>query len=136
LSGAASGRLQVIIPYATVEPVKKALSSPPRQSGSVDERMSALLAREVQQVEVELKAEIGRARLPFSQLLELAVGDLITLDQNESSPIPIYVEGKKKLTGWPRVSSGSMAVVIEQIPSLPKRGRSGAPPKRDGITPA
>lgn len=136
LSGAASGRLQVIIPYATVEPVKKALSSPPRQSGSVDERMSALLAREVQQVEVELKAEIGRARLPFSQLLELAVGDLITLDQNESSPIPIYVEGKKKLTGWPRVSSGSMAVVIEQVPSLPKRGRSGVPPKRDGITPA
>lgn len=136
LSGAASGRLQVIIPYATVEPVKKALSSPPRQSGSIDERMSALLAREVQQVEVELRAEIGRARLPFSQLLELAVGDLITLDQNESSPIPIYVEGKRKLTGWPRVSSGSMAVVIEQVPTTTKRGKSGAPTKRDGITSA
>ncbi|MDX2022664.1 MAG: FliM/FliN family flagellar motor switch protein [Deltaproteobacteria bacterium] len=134
LSGAASGRLQVIIPYATVEPVKKALSSPPRQSGAVDERMSALLAREISQVEVEMRAEIGRARLPFSQLLELQVGDLITLDQNESAPIPIYIEGKRKLTGWPRVSSGSMAVVIEQAPTLPKR-KSGLP-KRDGTTPA
>ena len=31
LSGAAPGRLQMIIPYATIEPVKKFLSSPPRQ---------------------------------------------------------------------------------------------------------
>lgn len=145
LSGAATGRLQVIIPYSTVEPVKKALSSPPRQSGSIDQRMAALLAREVSQVEVELRAEIGRARLPFSQLLELQVGDLITLDQNEGSPIPIYVQGKKKMTAWPRISSGSMALVIEQAITAPgkekpevARSKSSPGPaaKRDGTAPA
>lgn len=114
LSGAASGRLQVFIPYATVEPVKKLLTSPPRPSGGVDARFQKAFKRELTQVDVELRAELGRARMPFSKLLELQVGDLLVLDSNEASPVPVFVQGRKKMTGWPRVVNGSMGVVIEQ----------------------
>lgn len=114
LSGAASGRLQVFIPYATVEPVKKLLTSPPRPTGGVDARFQKALRRELSQVDVELRAELGRTRMPFAKLLELKVGDLLVLDSNEASPVPIHVQDRKKMSGWPRVVNGSMGVVIEQ----------------------
>lgn len=114
LSGAATGRLQIMIPYAAVEAVKKLLMSPPRPSGGVDARFQAALLRELSAVEVELRAEIGRTRLSLGRLLELKVGDLLVLDSNESAPVPIEVQGRRKMTGWPRVVSGSMGVVLEE----------------------
>ncbi len=135
MSGAATGRLQIAIPYATVEPVKKMLSSPIRASGSVDMRFSAALARELEHVTVEVRAEIGKTKLSFSRLLELKVGDLITLDGSESAPLPIYVEGRRKLSGVPRVMGGSMAVVIEQD----IKGEQGTPAQRKaagGVAPS
>jgi flagellar motor switch protein FliM len=114
LSGAATGKVQVAIPYATVEPVKKLLASPIRHSGNVDVRFSAALARELEHVGGELRAEIGKTKLSFSRLLELKVGDLVTLDGSEAAPLPIYVQGRRKMTGVPRVMGGSLAVVIDK----------------------
>jgi flagellar motor switch protein FliM len=114
ISGATAGRLQVVIPYATVEPVKKMLASPPRQNGAQDASFGARLARELFEVKVGVRAEIGRAKLSFSRLLELKVGDLIALDGSESAPLPLYVQGRRKMTGVPRVVGGNLAVVVEQ----------------------
>ncbi|HVR61764.1 MAG TPA: FliM/FliN family flagellar motor switch protein [Polyangia bacterium] len=124
ISGAATGRLQIAIPYATVEPVKKSLTSPPRAGSSVDVRFAAALAKEMEGVRVQVRVEMGRTRINFSRLLELQVGDLLVLDASESSPLPIYVQGRKKMAGTPRVVSGSLAVVLEG--GL----RSAAPPEQ------
>jgi flagellar motor switch protein FliM len=114
VAGAAAGRLQIAIPYATVEPVKKSLTSPPRPGSSVDERFSTALARDLENVTVELRVEMGRAEVAFSRMLDLDVGDLLVLDRSESSPLPIFVQGRHKLQGTPRVIGGSLAVVVEQ----------------------
>jgi len=113
VSGAVTGRLQVAIPYATVEPVKKLLTSPPRPGSSVDARFSTALAREIENVSVELRVEMGRTNLNFSKMLDLKVGDLLILDGGESSPLPVYVQGRKKLSGSPRVAGGSLAVMLD-----------------------
>ena len=52
--------------------------------------------------------------MTFSRLLELKAGDLLMLDGSETSPLPIYIQGRRKMTGLPRVVGGSMAVVVEQ----------------------
>jgi flagellar motor switch protein FliM len=114
LTGAVSGRLQIAIPYATVEPVKKMLTSPPRQGSSVDQRFSAALGKDLENVDVEVRVEMGRATLTFSKLLDLKIGDLLVLDGSESSPLPIYVQGRRKLSGAPRVAGGSLAVVVDK----------------------
>lgn len=133
LTGAAVGRMQVVIPYATVEPVKRLLMSPPRPSGGVDERFQRAFKRELGDVEVEMRAELGRTRLSFSRLLDLKPGDLLVLDSNESSPVPVYVQGRKKMTAWPRVVNGSMGVVVEQPVDEDKGGgKHGAPGDRRG----
>jgi flagellar motor switch protein FliM len=114
LAGAVSGRLQIAIPYATVEPVKKMLTSPPRPGSSVDARFSAALAKDLENVGVELRVEMGKTCLTFSKLLDLKVGDLLVLEGSESSPLPVYVQGRRKLTGSPRVAGGSLAVVLDR----------------------
>ena len=113
VGGAVTGRLQIAIPYATVEPIKKLLTSPPRPAVNVDAKFSTELARDLQNVPVEVRVEMGRTVVSFSKMLDLKVGDLMILEASESSPLPIYVQGRRKMTGSPRVAGGSMAVVLD-----------------------
>lgn len=131
LAGAIGGRVLLVIPYAAVEPVKKLLSAPPRLGGGSDgdARFSIALARELESAEVALRVEIGRRRLNLSELMSLEVGTVMTLDRSESSPLPIFVEGRLKMTGMPRVVGGSLAVVVDQAlasPGSPARETAGA----------
>jgi flagellar motor switch protein FliM len=113
ITGPIDGRLQFAIPYATVEPAKKMLTSPPRLGGGQrDQRFSKALARELEGVEVELHVEIGHRTLSVAELLELAVGDVLTLNTSETAPLPVFVQGRHKMTAAPRVVGGGMAVEI------------------------
>jgi flagellar motor switch protein FliM len=124
LTGAINGRLQVAIPYASVEPAKKALTAPPRMAGGGDARFAAALSAELTQVEADVCAVLGRTHVPFSRLLELAVGDVLMLSTNEGEPIPVLVQGRPKLTGLPRVVSGNLAVEITGEVGAAKPGPS------------
>lgn len=119
LKGGIEGRLQLVIPYAAVESAKQKLSSPRRLSQRADERFAIALAREVEQVTVEICGIYGRTRLPFSKLLDLAAGDVLLLDTDEGRPLPVLVQGREKLTGSPTLSGGSMAMVVEQTLRAP-----------------
>jgi flagellar motor switch protein FliM len=139
LTGTLSGRLQVVIPYAAVEPAKKLLASPPRLGGGNsdgDARFSAALARELAEVQVELRVEIGRRTLNLSELMGLEAGAVLTLSSNESAPLPVYVEGRLKAMGSPRVVSGSMAVALDRaIGTDPHRPEKTPSPETVGGLP-
>jgi flagellar motor switch protein FliM len=122
-----SGRLQIAIPYATVEPVKKLLTSPPRPGSSVDARFSAALAKDLENVPVEIRVEMGRTTLSFSRLLDLKVGDLLVLEASEASPLPVYVQGRRKLSGSPRVAGGSLAVALDKGLSAGRPTKASSP---------
>jgi flagellar motor switch protein FliM len=112
ITGAIDGRLQIAVPYSTVEPAKKLLTSPPRLGGQRDQRFSVALARELEGVEVELRVQIGRRKISVSELLEMAVGEVLTLNTSESAPLPVFVQGRPKMTAAPRVVGGGMAIEI------------------------
>jgi flagellar motor switch protein FliM len=114
MKGGIEGRLQLIIPYAAVESAKQKLSSPRRLSQRADERFADALAREVEQVTVELRGIYGRTRIPFAKLLELNAGDVLLLDSDEGRPLPVIVQGREKLSGTPTLSGGNLAVVLDQ----------------------
>jgi flagellar motor switch protein FliM len=114
ISGAITGRMQLTIPFAAVEPAKKLLSDPPRIHSGGDLRFTDSLCQQLSQVKVELCAQLGRTVLPLSRLLALEVGDVLTLDTEEGHPIPIFVEGREKFAGMPRAAGGSHAVVLER----------------------
>jgi flagellar motor switch protein FliM len=114
MKGGIEGRLQLIIPYAAVESAKQKLSSPRRLSQRADERFADALAREVEQVTVELRGIYGRTRIPFARLLDLNAGDVLLLDSDEGRPLPVIVQGREKLSGTPTLSGGNLAVVLDQ----------------------
>jgi flagellar motor switch protein FliM len=119
MKGGIEGRLQLVIPYAAVESAKQKLASPRRLSQRADERFAQALAREVEQVTVEVRGIYGRARIPFAKLLDLAKGDVLLLDTDEGKPVPVVVQGREKMLGTPTISGGSLAVVIEQTIRAP-----------------
>jgi flagellar motor switch protein FliM len=114
LKGGIEGRLQLVIPYAAVESAKQKLCSPRRLSQRADERFADALAREVEQVAVEIRGIYGRTKIPFAKLLDLQQGDVLLLDSDEGKPIPVIVQGREKLRGSPTVSGGSLALVLDQ----------------------
>lgn len=112
VTGGLDGKLMVAIPYSAVEPAKKLLTSPPRLGGQRDAKFSQALAREIEAVEIEVKVEIGHRSIQLGDLLELKVGDVLTLNTSEGSPLPVFVQGRQKMTGTPRVVGGGMAIEI------------------------
>lgn len=113
VSGAMTGRIQLAIPFAAVEPVKKLLSSPPRVSSGGDLRFTTRLAEELDQVQVEVAVLLGQTTQALREVLDLEVGDVLTLGTDEGSPVPVLLEGKPKLLGHPHVVGGSHAVVLD-----------------------
>jgi flagellar motor switch protein FliM len=129
VTGSLEGKLVLAIPYSAVEPAKKALTSPPRLGGQRDAKFSQALGREIEAVEVEIRVEIGRRSLNLADLVELKIGDIITLNTNEGSPLPVFVQGRQKMTASPRVVGGGMAVeILKGIapPSHPARAARAA----------
>jgi flagellar motor switch protein FliM len=113
LTGGLTGRLQLALPFSAVESAKKLLSSPPRLNSNSDRRFASALSRELEQVNVELRSVLGKTQLKLQKVLDLELGDVLLLDSSEESPLPIFVEGRQKLTGRPSVSGGAMALVLD-----------------------
>lgn len=125
ISGGLEGSMQLVIPYSAVEPAKDRLSAPRRLLQRNDDQSSSLIARELEHVQVDVRGVLGRARINFTQLLELQPGDLLLLDTDESKPVPVWVQGREKLRAEPSVSGGAMALVVERSvaagkPPLPR----------------
>ena len=125
ITGGLEGSLQLVIPYSAVEPAKDRLSAPRRLLQRADDRAASVIARELEQVQVDVRGVLGRARISFTRLLELQPGDLLLLDTDEAKPIPVWVQGREKLRAEPSVSGGAMALVVERAvaagkPPLPR----------------
>jgi flagellar motor switch protein FliM len=128
IGGGIDGRLQLVLPYAAVEPAKDLLGATRRLLQRSDGRIADAVARELEQVKVDVRGVLGRTRISFSRLLELGEGDLLLLDTDESKPVPVYVQGREKLRAAPSVSGGAMALVVDQPvragkPPLPSTAR-------------
>lgn len=121
VTGQLTGTLRLAIPFKVLEPVRKQLSSPPRANASNDQRLARHLAAELERVDVELRALLGRASVHLERLLSLEVGDVIVLDTAETESLPVLVEGREKLRAEPLTSGSHIAVRIQQPPV------SGAP---------
>ncbi len=120
IAGGIEGRLQLVIPYAAVEPAKTKLAAPRRLAQRGDDRVAEALSREVEQVRVDVRGVLGQAVISFSRLLGLEPGEVLLLDTDEARPLPVLVQGREKLRARPSVSGGAMALVVETPPSAMK----------------
>jgi len=133
INGPITGRIQLAIPYTAIQSAKKLLGRGGYSRTGTDPRVRDAIAHEVTASPVELRAILGRASLSLAALLELSPGDVLPLDTDEISPLPILVEGREKLTGMPQVAHGSLAVKLERglrpaLAALPTVNPAGLAP--------
>ena len=80
--GQVAGSIHICIPYATLEPIRDVLyASTQGETMEVDRRWINVLTREIQDVEVNLVAELATARTTVERLLAMKAGDFIELER-------------------------------------------------------
>lgn len=79
--GEGGGDFHMCMPYAMIEPIRDLLYGGLQgERLEVDERWTRVLTKQIQNAEVDLVATLGQTSVTLGQILNLKVGDVISLD--------------------------------------------------------
>jgi flagellar motor switch protein FliM len=118
----ASGALTIVMPFATLEPIRQKLISGFQQEVvESDDYWVNMMVRHLEETELNISVELGRTQMTGRQLLELKLGDVIPLQTDASAEIGVAVEGVTRFRGLFGASRGSQAVQVTQIVENPNK---------------
>jgi flagellar motor switch protein FliM len=119
------GDLHVTMPYSMIEPLREVLDAGV-QSDRVehDERWVVSLREEIDDAEVELSTQLGRATVSLADLLNLKPGDVLPCDFN--GKVTLLAERVPIFRGSFGLSRGQQAVKIEERIRRPKSSANDA----------
>ena len=69
----------------------------------------------VHDVQVKVRAVLGRARMPIGQLLRLKTGTVVELDRRVGEPVDIYVNDRLIARGEVVMIDNSLGVTLTEI---------------------
>ncbi len=111
-----SGTIKIVIPYATLEPIKSKLSVGfQSEQLEVDLIWINRIKEKIMETNANLLVRLGAADIKVRDLLELEPGDIIQLNSDATMPLEVLVEGKPKFRGVPGLSKGNRAIKITDI---------------------
>lgn len=108
-----AGVLSLVIPYPSLDPLKKKLRERVEDISAASATTWAdLFAAALPELEVEITAQSGELTMPIRQILNLKEGDILDLNYDPDSPLRILVEDKPKFLALSGVHNGKKAVRI------------------------
>ena len=108
-----SGTIKVVIPYATLEPIKSKLSVGfQSEQLEVDFIWINRIKEQIMGTSANVLVKLGEADIALRDLLELSPGDIIQLNSDATMPLDIQVEGIPKFKGIPGLLKGNRALKI------------------------
>lgn len=115
--GPVSGEIHICTPYSMIEPVRDRLTSSMQgEALEVDKRWIRLMKQQIQTAEVELIVNFGTARVNFTDLLHMQVGDVIPLQTNTT--VEAQVDGVPVMECSYGQSNGQYALRVEKLLSI------------------
>lgn len=113
--GNRAGTMSLCIPYNVIEPIMGVLASQnwfsyARKHGQDDSVRR--LTRSVNSAPVEIRAYLGQTTIRLSDLMSLAVGDIITTTKPANAELTVQIEGKNKFFARPGQFRGNRALRI------------------------
>lgn len=112
--GEVRGTIRMALPTSFLARFESVLARGGMSSGSA--RSGALnveaMSQNLAPAWVGISAILGRAELTLARLLALAPGDVLRLDTDPAEPVAVCVEGTHKMTGYPTVQHGNVAVQV------------------------
>jgi len=108
-----SGTIKIVIPYATLEPIKSKLSVGfQSEQLEVDFIWINRIKEQIMGTSANVLVKLGEADIALRDLMELAPGDIIQLDTDATMPLDIQIEGIPKFKGIPGLLKGNRALKI------------------------
>lgn len=123
----ASGLMSICFPYMLLEKIINNLSGESWMSSqkSSTPEIRQTLEKELQNVELEVSAIIGRITITIRDLLQLQKGDVLCLDKPIDSDFIIQIGGKNKMTGKSGLVGRKKAIKIVKILEREVPGSNG-----------
>jgi flagellar motor switch protein FliM len=110
-----SGTIKIIIPYATLEPIKSKLSVGfQSEQLEVDFIWINRIKEQIMQTGANLLVKLGEAEVTVADMMRLAPGDIIQLNTDASQALDVMVEGVPKFRGVPGLLRGNRAIKITE----------------------
>ena len=110
----ANGTITVVIPYATIEPIKQKLSTGFQvESDQTDKHLwTSIIREQLYETDLNLKVDLGQTEIKLQDLMNLKVGDVIPLDQDSNGEFDVQIEGVRKFKGFYGIHHGTVALQI------------------------
>ncbi|MGZ3748945.1 MAG: flagellar motor switch protein FliM [Pseudobdellovibrionaceae bacterium] len=110
----ATGTISIVVPYATIEPIKQKLQSGFQvESDQTDKKLwTAIIKEQLLETNVEVKVNLGQTEILLQDLMTMKLGDVIPLDQDASGEIDVQIENVKKFKGYYGIHHGTVAVQV------------------------
>jgi flagellar motor switch protein FliM len=110
----ANGTITLVIPYATIEPIKQKLATGFQvESDQTDKKMwTAIIRSQLLETSVNINVNLGQSEITLNDLMGLKVGDVIPLDQDTTGEFDVNVEGVSKFKAFYGIHHGSVAVQV------------------------
>src|SRR4051812_20315919 len=110
----ANGTITLVIPYATIEPIKQKLSTGFQvESDQTDKKLwTATIRSQLLETSVNINVNLGQSEITLNDLMGLKVGDVIPLDQDTTGEFDVLVEGVSKFKAYYGIHHGSVAVQV------------------------
>jgi flagellar motor switch protein FliM len=110
----ATGTISMVIPYATIEPIKQKLSTGFQvESDQTDKKLwTAIIKEQLLETGVEVKVNLGETEIVLADLMDMKIGDVIPLTQDATGELNIQVEGVSKFKGYYGNHHGTVAVQV------------------------
>lgn len=110
-----SGTIKIVIPYATLEPIKSKLSVGfQSEQLEVDFIWINRIKEQIMHTSASLVVKLGEANLSVEDLMHLTPGDIIQLDKDATVPLDVMIEGVTKFRGIPGIMKGNRALKVTE----------------------
>ena len=103
---AAAAPAPAAAPAAQAPAVPAPATTMPRTSPALDALGSVML---------DVTVELGRCRMPLSEVAALDVGSVVELEARAGEPLPVLVNGRVVAYGEPVVVDGQMALRVISV---------------------
>jgi len=112
--GGVEGAIRLIVPTSFLAQYDSVLSRTATTRGLLKAEAGSgdMMRANLAPVVVNMSAILGQTEMTLERLLSLAVGDVVRLDSDPSEPLTICIEGVPKVSGYPTVQHGNVAVRI------------------------
>lgn len=111
----ALGSMILALPYATIEPIRSKLYAAFQSERlEIDHAWISRFRDRLMETPVDIDVTFGTTAITGHQLLDMQVGDILLLDQDEDDLLTARVEGVLKFMGQPGFVKGNKALKIIQ----------------------